>query len=127
MKGKIFLLVLLLVTSVSLFNGTTLRANEITTKELPSQASYEKEVSFLNNLSQSTLMGSVSSTVERGADITSFDGFTGPGDGSALAPGGGTGGSYDAPLGNVTPAVVLVMLLFYMLFRRATTSKRKNL
>lgn len=105
--------------------GSTLMADEAFSNTLPSAKYYEQEKGYLNSTSSmsryaSVSMMSMNSTYSMGDDII---------DGGGTPPGTDeTGpGFVGAPIGDVTPALVLIMLITYMLFRRATTSRRKNL
>lgn len=105
--------------------GSTLRADGVFSSQLPSTKYYEQEKGYLNSTSSMSRYASVSmmaknSTFSVGEDF--IDGDINPPGTDETGP-----GFVGAPISGVTPAVVLIMLITYMLFRRVTTSRRKNL
>lgn len=127
MKTKFFISTLIFMfVGLILPMGSTLKADGAFSSQLPSTKYYEQEKGYLNSTSSMSRYASVSmmaknSTFSVGEDIIDGGGINPPGT-DETGP-----GFVGAPIGDVTPAIVLIMLITYMLFRRATTSRRKNL
>ncbi len=100
-------------------------ADAIPTSELPSSQYMNSEGYIFNRGSAITRGNSISLYGESlNWDIAGGDDWTDP-----WFPGGGStpGNNVGAPIGDVTPLVVILLILGYTIFRSVSVSKRKNL
>ena len=106
-------------------DAASLKAEEVvSTSELPSAQYMNSEGYIFNRGSASARGNSISlyaETLEAGDEWGEDPWFPGEGGGST------GGGNVGAPIGDVTPLIVILLILGYSIFRSVSVSKRKNL
>jgi len=105
-------------------DAASLKAEDVvSTSELPSTQYMNSEGYIFNRGSALSRENSISLYAETLGAGDNWEDPWFPGQGGGSTPGGNVGG----PIGDVTPLVVILLILGYSIFRSVSVSKRKNL
>lgn len=129
MKTKFFILtIVLLYIGLLIPKQSMLMADEVFSNTLPSENYYNQNKGYFNSggamssdLSISSILRQPSPRAGDWWDDDDEKPVTPPKEDET------EGNEVGGPIGEITPAVILVMLVFYTLYRRATTSRRRTL